>query len=595
MSLKVHRSGVGGREVFQLFLIKPSHYDDDGYVIQWARSYLPSNSGAALYGIAEACAERRVLGDNVDLRITVMDEMDTRIVPAQIIRQFREGGGRGLVALVGVQSNQYPRAVDIARPLRVAGLPVCIGGFHAAGSLAMLPEPQPEIRAAWELGISLFSGEAEGRLDQLLQDAWRGELKTLYDFRNDLPELEGTPTPFLPREVIGRKLGWISSFDAGRGCPFQCSFCTIINVQGRKSRHRSADDVEAIVRKNNAQGITNFFITDDNFARNRRWEEIFDRLGDLRATGAKCNVTIQVDTLCHRIPGFIAKAKRAGVSRAFIGLETIAPDNLAAAKKKQNRITEYRTMLQAWKAAGVITVCGYIVGFPNDTPERLRHDIEIIKRELPVDLLEFFILTPLPGSEDHQILHRNGVAMDPDLNNYDTEHVTTKHPLMSEEEWFRAYHDAWRAYYDPAHIETLVRRAAACGIPTNRLLPTLLRFYASAVIEGVHPLQAGHLRRRYRRDRRPGLRLESPFVFYPRYAWEILSKQVRRYRLARRYEAIRRRVEADPARASYRDLALTPVTEAELGELEIFSATESAKQAVAKAQRLRPPPRQVAV
>jgi len=339
---------------------------------------------------------------------------------------------------------------------------------------------------------------------------------------------------------VGRKLGWISSFDAGRGCPFQCSFCTIINVQGRKSRHRSAADVEQIIRKNNAQGVTNFFITDDNFARNRRWEEIFDRLGELRANGAKCNVTIQVDTLCHRIPGFIAKAKRAGVSRAFVGLETIAPDNLAAAKKKQNRITEYRTMLQAWKAAGVITLRGYIVGFPNDTPERLRHDIEIIKRELPVDLLEFFILTPLPGSEDHQILHRNGIAMDPDLNNYDTEHVATKHPLMSGEEWLRAYHDAWRAYYDPAHIETLVGRAAACGIPTNRLLPTLLRFYASVVIEGVHPLQAGHVRRRYRRDRRPGL---------PR----------------------------------------------ELGELEIFSATESAKQAVAKAQRLRPPPRPVAV
>ena len=115
------------------------------------------------------------------------------------------------------------------------------------------------------------------------------------------------------------------------------------------------------------------------------------------------------------------------------------------------------------------------------------------------------------------------------------------------------------------------------------------------MIEGVHPLQAGHVRRRYRRDRRPGLPLESPLVFYPRYAWEVLSKQVRRRRLTRQYEAIRKRVEADPARASYRDLALTPVTDAELGELELFSATESAKQAVAKAQRLRPPPRQVAV
>ena len=76
--------------------------------------------------------------------------------------------------------------------------------------------------------------------------------------------------------------GHYTSFDAGRGCPFQCSFCTIINVQGRKSRYRTADDVEAIVRANAAQGVTRFFVTDDNFARNRNWEPILDRLIELR-------------------------------------------------------------------------------------------------------------------------------------------------------------------------------------------------------------------------------------------------------------------------------------------------------------------------
>ena len=68
----------------------------------------------------------------------------------------------------------------------------------------------------------------------------------------------------------------------GRGCPYQCSFCTIINVQGRKSRHRSVDDVERLVRLNWSQGIHKFFITDDNFARNKEWEAIFDRLIELR-------------------------------------------------------------------------------------------------------------------------------------------------------------------------------------------------------------------------------------------------------------------------------------------------------------------------
>ena len=72
---------------------------------------------------------------------------------------------------------------------------------------------------------------------------------------------------------------------------------------------------------------------------------------------------------------------------------------------------------------GIFTYAGYILGLPADTPELIRRDIEIIQRELPLDIVEFFILTPLPGSEDHQVLWRKGVEMDPDLNKYDLEHV----------------------------------------------------------------------------------------------------------------------------------------------------------------------------
>jgi hypothetical protein len=112
---------------------------------------------------------------------------------------------------------------------------------------------------------------------------------------------------------------------------------------------------------------------------------------------------IQVDTLCRKIPTSWKKAKRAGVT----GLENINPDNLAAAKKRQNKITEYRKMLLAWKEQGILTIAGYILGFPADTPKTIRRDIAIIQDELPIDLLEFFCLTPLPGSEDHQVLWKN--------------------------------------------------------------------------------------------------------------------------------------------------------------------------------------------
>src|SRR5271170_692629 len=381
---------MSSKSRFQLVLIKPSHYDDDGYVIRWWRAMIPSNSLAAVYGIAADCAERRVLGPEVDIDIEAIDETNTRVdVPA----------------LVGVQSNQYPRALDIAREFRQAGVAVSIGGFHVSGCLSMLDGRAVELDACRDLGISIFAGEAEGRLEAVLQDAAAGRLAPVYNFMNDLPGMEGTVVPFLPKRYVTRTLGLSTSFDAGRGCPYQCSFCTIINVQGRKSRYRSADDVEHLVRRNWAQGIHKFFITDDNFARNKEWESIFDRLIELKERdGIPLGLMIQVDTLCHKIPNFIEKAKRAGVNKVFIGLENINPDNLAAAKKRQNKITEYRKMLLAWKVQGIITLAGYILGFPADTPQTIRRDIEIIKRELPLDGLEFFCLTPLPGSEDHKVL-----------------------------------------------------------------------------------------------------------------------------------------------------------------------------------------------
>lgn len=584
-------SDYGGRErreTFQLFLIKPSHYDDDGYVIQWARSDIPSNTMAVLNGLTLDCLARRVLGENVDIEITACDETNTRIKTKKIIRKIEASGGKGLVALIGVQSNQFPRAVDIARPLRAAGIPVCIGGFHTSGTLAMLPEVPAEIQEAWKLGISIFAGEAEGRLDDVLKDAYHNKLKPLYNFLSDLPGLEGAPTPILPSNIIKRNLKARTSIDCGRGCPFQCSFCTIINVQGRKSRYRSADDIEITLRENHAQGITSLFITDDNFARNKNWEAIFDRIIKLREEeDMKFDFIIQVDTLCHLIPNFVEKSERVGVKRVFIGLENINPDNLLGAKKKQNRITEYRSMLQAWKRIGAITYCGYIIGFPNDTPERILHDIEIIKHELPIDVIEFFCLTPLPGSEDHKVLDAKGIWMDPDLNKYDVEHVCTDHPLMSKEEFQDIYHQAWDAFFTDSHVETIMRRVVASGGDSGKILKQALWFYGCQTIEGVHPLQGGLFRRRYRTDRRPGMPIESVFTFYPRYLRDIVRKHVRFGALAWKYARIRSRVEKDPLKYDYMDLALTPASDQDLDNLYIFKATESAKAATEKVQLQR--------
>lgn len=573
---------------FILLLIKPSHYDDDGYVLRWWRGIIPSNSLATLYGIAADVAARQVLGADVEFEIEAMDEFNTRIDIPALLDRFARNGNFGLVGLVGVQSNQYPRALDIARPFRKSGVPVVMGGFHVSGCLAMLDGKAIGLDDCRDMGVAMFAGEAEGgRFDGVLQDAAAGQLQPVYNFLNDLPGIEGVPAPYLPLATVKRTLGLSTSVDAGRGCPYQCSFCTIINVQGRKSRYRTPDDIEAMVRRNWAQGISKYFITDDNFARNKDWEAILDRLIQIRETeDIPLGFMIQVDTLCHKIPRFIEKAKRAGVTRVFIGLENINPANLLTANKRQNKITEYRAMLLAWKDHGIITLAGYILGFPADTPASIRADIDIIKRELPIDVMEFFCLTPLPGSEDHQTLWRAGVAMDPDLNNYDVEHVCTAHPLMSRSEWEAIYREAWSRYYTSDHIETLLRRAAATGIKISSLVKLLAIFSTAIRVENVHPLQCGLFRQRHPSERRPGLAAPSTLLFWPRFALDSVRKTGAILAAFAKVAAIGIRVARDPQRLAYTDQALTPVSDDDADSLDLFTQSASAKQAVAHQKKV---------
>jgi hypothetical protein len=574
--------------LFHLVMIKPSHYDDDGYPIQWVRSAIPSNTLACLNGLAEDARARNVLGPNVEISLHTYDETNRRVRPDRIVKEIRKSGGRALIALVGVQSNQFPRAVDLAAPFLAAGLPVCIGGFHVSGCIAMLPELPPDIREAQSRGISLFAGEAEeGRFDVVLRDAWSGKLAPLYNFMDKLPSLRGEPPPMLPEKHVRRTSGSLSSIDLGRGCPYQCSFCTIINVQGRKSRFRSPDDLERTVRENYAQNIRRFFITDDNFARNSDWEVLFDRLIALRAGDCpKIGFTIQVDTLCHKIPNFIEKAAQSGVRRVFIGLENINPDNLIAAQKRQNKITDYREMLQKWRDHGAITCAGYIIGFPGDTKASVLRDIEIIKRELPLDILELFFLTPLPGSEDHQKLWKAGVWMDPDMNKYDLNHRVAHHSKMSDAEWEDAYRSAWRAFYTTDHIRTILQRAAASrlGRP-GTTLSTLLWFKLVSEFEGVHPLEGGILRRKFRRDRRPGMRRENPLMFYPRYVGETAVKAWRYLSIYRQCKSILDEVEAAPDRWTYSDLAIAPPKADEFEALDLYKQTAGSDAALARKRR----------
>ena len=510
---------------FHVVLIKPSKYDEDGYVISWFRGVLVSNSMAMMNALTEQAEHDKVLGPDVEIITHFYDETVRRIPVKRLVREVQSGVDRAVVCMVGVQTNQFTRAVDLGKKFIACGLNVMVGGFHVSGSIQMLPRVPDEIQEGIDAGITMVAGEVENRWSELLKDAYSNSLKPLYNFLNDQPSLEGAVVPFTSKENLSfNGDSRQTSFDAGRGCPFKCSFCTIINVQGNAMRGRTPDDIEALIKRNQAQDMRGFFITDDNFARHPRWEEIVDRIISLKKK-KRVTLMIQTDTMSYRIPRFVDKLARAGCRRIFIGMESVNPDNLKACGKPQNRIHEYRTMLQAWRDASVVTHAGYIIGFPGDTYDSIMRDVERLKQELPIEFVVFFMMTPLPGSQDHLDNYLKGVPMAKEMNDYDTTRPCAEHPRMSRDELMRAYRDAWKSFYSREHVETILKRRK--DRRQKNVARDMIWFRSAVFVEGLHPFLFGIFRIKGRKRRSPKFPTESIPVYYCRRTWDIASWTIR--------------------------------------------------------------------
>lgn len=228
-------------------------------------------------------------------------------------------------------------------------------------------------------------------------------------------------------------------------------------------------------------------------------------------------------------------------------------------------------MLQAWSAAGIITLCGYILGFPEVTVGSIKHDIEITQCEWPVEVLEFFCLTPLPGSKDHQNLYRAGIAIDRDQNKYNLEHICTEYLRTTRDEWQGVFDWAWLRYYSMEHVETVLRRAVTDGMPVTKLMHSLPMFRAMLRIEGgVHPLQGGYFRRKIYRTLRPGSPQGSTLLFYLLHFANSASKTVRILHLLWNMDRCHRRIVREHVVQPYIDVAIPKLEREAEGQLEMM-------------------------
>jgi radical SAM superfamily enzyme YgiQ (UPF0313 family) len=522
--IKISAGSSSKKKQIRIVLIKPSKYDDEGYVIRYFRGVLPSNTLNCLSSLTQDVAKRELLGSDVELKVELFDDTVQKIPVKRIIKSNRLPRQRTIVALAGVQSNQFPRAADFARKFRAGGLQVLIGGFHVSGMLALSSAISPEIQELIDLGVSVVKGEVEETWGEILRDAHEDKLKPIYDFLGEKPDLTSQPIPMVDRKYLKHFASSnFGTIDCSRGCPFNCSFCSIINVQGREMRVRSPELLAESLRENyRLHGIYYYFFTDDNFARNGTWREIFNNLIQLREQEhIPIRFMIQADTQSHKIPDFIALAARAGCTQVFIGMESINPQNLKAVGKTQNKVGDYVELIAAWRRAKIATHAAYIFGFPFDTPESIQEDVRKIQVELGVDQASFFILAPVPGSRDYLRMVQEGQYTLPDLNTFDSFHETTQHPNFAPGELAAAYRKAWKDFYSFSYMREVLSRAD----PKSywNILTNYIWYKNAALIEGEHPMISGFFRFKDRVDRRHGFVVESRLKHFSRRFRELRS------------------------------------------------------------------------
>src|ERR671918_712059 len=504
---------IGHRlEKFRIVLIKPSKYDDDGYVIRFCKGVLPSNTLNVLHGLTDDVKARHVFGE-LPIEVTTFDETAEKVPVKKIISWNRQPGTKLLICLVGVQTNQFPRALDMARLFRSEDITVIIGGFHTSGTINMLGEQEPDIQELVRESICVVSGEVEGKWELILADFLHGELKPIYSFAQDLQSLVdigSSPLPKTsPKTMEHFAYPSFGTADTSRGCPFACSFCTIINVQGRKMRERSPQSIAAMMRRNyRDHGVSFYFFTDDNFARKKLWRETFEEIIKLREEGLDVTFMMQVD-LARKPKDFVSLAAKAGCTQVFIGMESVNPQNLESEGKKQNKVEEYRSIIKEWHDAGVLVHTGYIIGLPWDSTEQVAADVRFLMNEVGPDQASFFMLTPLPGSHDHREMKKRGEWMDPDFNKRDSFHATIELPRMSSDEWTEAYEDAWQTFYSKEYMTKVLARWTNHPKAYWNLMSVFFWYKNAALIEKQHPMVAGFFRLKDRKSRRPGFTVDS--------------------------------------------------------------------------------------
>ncbi len=365
-------------------------------------------------------------------RVKIIDEnfRAFRYYPADLV---------GLTAF----SSTATRAYEIASVYREKGTPVVIGGIHAS----MMPDE------ALQFADSVVVGEAESVWGKVISDFEQGQLQPLYS--GQLLDMKNSPRPrrdlFHPGYVFG-------SIQTSRGCPFDCSFCSVSAFNGRHYRMRPIDDVLDELAEIPQHNV---FFLDDNIvgtskAHQERAVELFRKMTE---KGIRKDWISQASLNLADNPEVLKWAARSGCKMIFIGVETEQEDGLNESDKRINLkmgVSSYEKVFRKVHRHGIAVIAGFMFGWDTDTPARIQSRVNYI-RNSHADSIQSTFVTPLPGTrlfkklmDEDRFTHKDFPA---DWQRFDYGDMVFSLPLMQREEFLETMQSALRQIYEPSYLK----------------------------------------------------------------------------------------------------------------------------------------------
>lgn len=461
-------------KTLRIIILKPSKYAVDGYVERFHKGFMPNSTVPHLRSMVPA-----MVGD-IPVELHVIDEyVHTSLGYLELLRS--DSSTRTLLCLAGVQSHQFHRALDLAALASSQGCMVAMGGPHV-----MTCETN-DLRG---MGVSFAQAEAELIWDEMLADAVNGELKPVYG-EDQRWNQELRPPAIIPPSAkdLKRYIVPMLGLYPARGCPFQCNFCSVIKLAGRRVRSQPVETTMKSLRMAKAAGVKTIMFTSDNFNKYPDAPELLEAMIDEKLG---LHFFAQCDLQISRSEDLLALMSRAGCTQIFLGAESFDRKTLIAAHKTQNRPEVYEEIVRMCRKHHVMAHFSNILGFPTQTRADIDDHVRMLNELAPAHA-SFYILTPIPGTEQYGDFMEQDLITEPNMDRYDTTTLVWKHPHLSARELEDALFSSYARFYTMGNS---IRKLGFIG-PGSRGFKSKVRMLGAVAynrmwaMRHIHPMSGG--------------------------------------------------------------------------------------------------------